>query len=187
MNDITIIDNVINRLYQDDLEKTLLGEMSTPWYLLDDITYGKTEQLDANNYGLTHPIVPPLGNISHVYNLVLPLLYECLTRVNFKLNTIMAARSFLQFPKLENIINHPHVDSSIPHLVVLYYVNDSDGDTIIYNEKEHETDDLSNLTIKERVTPKKGRVAIFNGMYYHSSSSPTKDKRCIINFNVTDI
>jgi hypothetical protein len=38
--------------------------------------------------------------------------------------------------------------------------------------------------IIKRVSPKKGRVVLFNGNRYHSSSGPTKDVRVIINFNV---
>ena len=39
-------------------------------------------------------------------------------------------------------------------IVMFYYVMDSDGDTIIYNE----TEESENYTIKQRVTPKQGRV-----------------------------
>jgi len=71
-------------------------------------------------------------------------------------------------------------------------VNDSDGDTIIYNETADDIQNLpgldtSMLTIKQTVTPRKGRVVLFNGRRYHSSSTPTTDKRCVINFNVTGV
>ena len=51
---------------------------------------------------------------------------------------------------------------------MLYYVNDSDGDTIIYNEKT-KFDDCNvmkmNFTIKKKVSPKQGRVVLFDGRH----------------------
>ena len=55
-----------------------------------------------------------------------------------KVNAIQG-RSFLQLPlNLKNgDVDTPHIDldEGHKHIVVLYYVCDSDGDTIIYNEK----------------------------------------------------
>ena len=67
-----------------------------------------------------------------------------------------------------------------PHIAFLYYVNDSDGDTIIFNEKEGH---IGELTIKTRVSPKKGRLIIFGGNIYHAAGRPKKDIRCVINYN----
>ena len=36
----------------------------------------------------------------------------------------------------------------------------------------------------QRITPKQGRVVVFDGMYWHTAEQPTKDVRCIINVNV---
>ena len=66
------------------------------------------------------------------------------------------------------------------HLVVLYYVNTSDGDTIIYNQKE----ETKEYTIKQKVTPKQGRVVVFDGRFYHTAEQPSNDIRCVINFNL---
>jgi hypothetical protein len=74
--------------------------------------------------------------------------------------------------------NPPHIDSLNNHLVLLYYVNDSDGDTIIF--------DLDDKTKKlASISPKKGRLVVFNGEHYHASSPPTKfDSRIVINTNI---
>ena len=53
----------------------------------------------------------------------------------------------------------------IEHIVVLYYVVTSDGDTIIYNERK----ESDKYTEKQRVTPKQGRVVIFDGGLYHTA------------------
>ena len=55
----------------------------------------------------------------------------------------------------------PHIDldEGHEHTVVLYYVVTSDGDTVIYNERT----ESDTYTVKQRVTPKQGRVVIFDG------------------------
>ena len=85
-------------------------------------------------------------------------------------------------------VNHPHVDLFRPHTTMLYYINDSDGDTVIY-EQRHPGDNVSrhpNALIEvERITPKKGRIVLFDGLHYHTASSPRKTRfRAVINFNL---
>ena len=75
----------------------------------------------------------------------------------------------------ENKFNNPHVDSFIKHKVCIVYLNDSDGDTFIF-------DNFKNII--KRVTPKKGRVLIMNGNLIHTSSHPIKSKfRIVLNIN----
>ena len=72
--------------------------------------------------------------------------------------------------------NTPHIDFSDPHTVLLYYVNDSDGVTSFYDK---------NFNIVDTVQPKKGRMVVFDGLTYHSSTPPKiNSHRCVINFNL---
>lgn len=88
-----------------------------------------------------------------------------------------------------------HVDKFTPHYSLIYYVNDSDGDTIFYDDtlgdrfKDWmkvlgEERDFSYWKESKRVSPKKGRLVIFDGRVFHKSSYPTIKDRYIINFNV---
>ena len=86
--------------------------------------------------------------------------------------------------------------------IIIYYVNDSDGDTILYENMldldddsqwiKHKDDSrefyktpASRLLVeKKRVTPKQGRVLVFDGLYFHTAMQPQiSDKRIIINCN----
>lgn len=71
---------------------------------------------------------------------------------------------------------HPkHIDDESPHLVFIYYVNDSDGDTHVYDGDR----------LVERVSPRKGRGLLFDGGLFHSSSSPVENRfRLVVNFNI---
>lgn len=78
----------------------------------------------------------------------------------------------------------PHVDFFTPHKTGILYMNDSDGDTILYNEHFSENQETTNFNIKNTVTPKENRVLLFDGLQYHGSSSPTKNNcRIVVNFN----
>ena len=75
----------------------------------------------------------------------------------------------------------PHIDiDDVKHLVVLYYVCTADGDTVIYNERE----ESDTYTVKQRVTPKQGRVVLFDGSHYHTAQQCTNKIRCIVNYNL---
>ena len=83
----------------------------------------------------------------------------------------------------QNHIHPPHVDMTIPHMVLLYYVNDSDGDTIIFHQK-HSSDQDPVLTVNRSISPKAGSAIMFDGLTYHSSSSPQyTEERIVININ----
>ena len=89
-------------------------------------------------------------------------------------------------------INGMHIDREQEHISIVYYVNDTDGDTHIYDtdlktmsgwnyivrDKKFE-----HFTLNKRISPKKGRVVIFNGLLPHHSSYPTLQDRYVINFN----
>lgn len=87
--------------------------------------------------------------------------------------------------------NNIHVNMLIPHLVMLYYVNDCDGDTILYDKTLEDIPDgipypekYHNLNITHRISPKKGRILFFDGRIYHAPSTPTKSIRCIITMDL---
>jgi hypothetical protein len=82
----------------------------------------------------------------------------------------------------ENLYHTPHIDDDVKHWVMIYYINDTDGDTYIFNETYDGTE--KQLTINQCISPEKGKFVVFNGKYFHSSSSPKKSTiRSVININ----
>lgn len=84
--------------------------------------------------------------------------------------------------------NVPHIDfgaySGRTHYTSIYYINNSDGDTYIFNEKFHDKKENIELTIKKKIPPKKGRLIIFRGDSFHAGSTPTQSKfRMVCNYN----
>ena len=75
-------------------------------------------------------------------------------------------------PKKFNSPHNIHVDYVTPHDVLLYYINDADGDTFFFDDQEN---------VIHRETPQKGKMIIFDGSIPHASSSPSEDFRFILN------
>jgi hypothetical protein len=77
----------------------------------------------------------------------------------------------------------PHVDLKEANdytYTLIYYVNDSDGDTFLFNEKYG--DEFENVTIAHRQTPKEGCALLFKSNTYHAGSSPVNNSsRVVIN------
>ena len=108
-------------------------------------------------------------------------------KANITVKELYRIRLALNTSVGKEVQHYPHVDLTEPHKVLLYYVNDSDGDTFMFNEMYNldtieEKEELKTFTLKERVTPKKNKAIIFDGLRYHSSSKPVKNTaRYIIN------
>jgi hypothetical protein len=90
-----------------------------------------------------------------------------------------------QYPHLDFGYSFPNEFLKNNTWAVIYYVNDSDGDTIVYNEEENLLD-LSKYTIKQKISPKKGRMVFLRGNLYHSASTPSlnSSKRIVINYDL---
>ena len=84
--------------------------------------------------------------------------------------------------------NDIHVDLDFPHKTLLYYINDSDGDTFIMNERYKSEHSLLgyeiNTSLANRVSPKQGRLVCFDGLRYHAPSNPINTRRrYVLNIN----
>lgn len=79
----------------------------------------------------------------------------------------------------------PHVDWNKPHYVLLYYVNDSDGDTILFNESTDFLSYTTSVTELKSITPKRGSAILWPGNYFHAGTTPMNTpKRGVVNVNL---
>jgi hypothetical protein len=92
--------------------------------------------------------------------------------------------------------NTPHVDFLWDHYTACFYVNDSDGDTVIFKDTinelsgevcEESLNEFANehdFTILESIRPQRNRVCIFNGKNFHASTKPKiNERRLVITVN----
>ena len=86
----------------------------------------------------------------------------------------------------------PHIDvgeeeNNPSAYTMLYYVNDSDGDTYLFKNdygQWEKNPEQKPLEIDSVVKYKKGRLAVFPNSVLHSGSLPINNKvRCVLNYN----
>jgi hypothetical protein len=189
---IEVFDNIIPNKVLDFYESIISGKTlntyfrpgncpSFPFTFNNSITEDtKEERNDPSQFKFHHQLCNwDLGDgflTPHsVYSTIFfqPLYYLC-NHCNFFLEEIFRGILFLHPPSIDPKVLTPHVDFLTPHFVCLFYINDSDGDTVFFNEQKEEI---------KRVSPKKGRMVVFNGDILHAGSTPSKNVRMFINYN----
>jgi hypothetical protein len=194
MNDIKIFDNVLPKGYADQIELDI-SRTGFPWFYIDDVTnknYG-------NNAGLVHPAYDFNEEPSQWHPFIRPLIYTVEELNQVPITQLLRIRVGLLTKNNgdSSIYNTPHIDFTVPHYTACYYVNDSDGDTVIFDQKlsdlgsaEHNEQNIkkyveqAKFTVAKRCSPNKNSLCIFNGERFHSSSMPTThNKRFVISIN----
>ena len=189
MHNILIIDDVVSIEQQNRIENSIFSR-ETKWTFGRTVFYEKDPAVTKNQRNRLMSFTKPLFNsdlneIDQDIDLYLQPLFG-------KFNTLLTSRIQLQLPVISELdiqFGVPHIDGyrKVPYKVAVYYVNDSDGDTVLFKEKLHDVapEDIPNtkLTVDQSIPPKKGRLIIFDGDIYHAVGKPKTDLRCIINYN----
>jgi len=180
---------IINDFIFDDFEKNFLEYYfleKVPYFFNRGTTYKNTFKKDKN--------VNDSPQLTHIYFGYNSREQKCYSNSEFSKVTLLVIKKTFNFFCLNNfnliraksnlIIQNenknssyhpPHVDYTTNHFVMLYYVNNSDGDTHFFNK-----DNKMFYSCK----PKKGRIVMFDGSILHSSSCPSKtEARCVLNVN----
>jgi hypothetical protein len=184
-------DNFIDKTISDEVFKILNNSNNLNWTNIDSTNninnYPKLKfdkRSIAEDPQSVHSASLHDQQFSFIYDIAKNLLDFFALKNNINVKKIIRVKSnIIEKSNNNESIHPPHIDMHIPHFVFLYYVNNSDGNTIIFNEK-YSSKQLPELTVEKEITPKSGSAVIFNGLQYHSSSPPIKsDRRIVINVN----
>ena len=193
-NKVFVVDDILTKKQQEDLKRILLGSQF-PWHFVPDVTgEGSRDGRPAFRNKLIDDGKVNVGG--KALSLLQQLINNSLSKLHEELNVkanyeLFRIRTILQMP-LANLggsrRDAHHIDYIKKHLSILYYVFDADGDTVIF-ENMYDPNDIkvpepNELKVKKKVTPKQGRVVIFDGYHWHTATQPKKGMRCIINSNV---
>ena len=147
-----------------------------PWYYFKDcalpIDVVEREGLDMNPY-FSHLLSKDKTKSDHYKFFPIDFITEYALK---KGKRMFRSHITFHFPKPEKFGKHhnPHTDNQNPHDVVLYYINDADGDTFFFDDKRN---------VIHRETPERGKMVIFDGSTFHASSPPSKNIRMTLNIN----
>jgi len=193
INGYHIFDDIISESDQIKLEE-YVKLPNLKWNYQHNITgqYGGTDllKLPAN---VLKSIDITDSNISNIINSIkLNLLdkfnMEFVKDYRYKINWTTPITENYDF---KNLI---HVDMNVDHIAIVYYINDTDGNTIFLNNtngnsaESHQSNfkgiDLDEFEIVNKIPPKKGRAVIFDGNIYHCGEYPTITDRFVLNFDL---
>lgn len=191
--DVTVIEGAIPKEAQDRIESLLLGRQF-PWYFQDEANYSngpiKDKMLQESGakdtFQLAHMFAENGIAMSPLFENLLPVVKAI--PVPGKLLKVKANLTTYSPDIPEDGYCLPHVDQMFENgMTAVYYVNDSTGDTVIFNEEwtvPDEVPSFKNLTVKQRITPKKGTLVVFKNILLHSGNCPrTNDPRVVLNIN----
>lgn len=163
---IIVMDDIFPKWFQDHLEKLckdiewtyvdILGmNNSGPENYLSRVTW----DINFNIYN-DHKNITEIINSALVNDVIPKMLPEC------------KIKSFIRLRfngTLKGYDLNPHIDNHDSNLwVLVYYINDSDGDTIFY-DSDHSTE-------ISRCEFKKGRAVLFPADIYHKAESPKNSR-----------
>lgn len=191
--EILELENIIPETYQDLLLERVTSN-KFPWYFNPNLV---TDELlinnkDINHIGFNHFLLEGRIVVSNQYDIFAPLVAAIEKHIPGMTVMERMRLNHTQTSSVDNLHHLPHTDSTFPHINAIYYVNDSDGDTFIFEEKTEDfeidatIDTMMNAswTTKHRCTPKKGKVLIFQGDSFHASSFCKQSPyRIVVNMN----
>ena len=176
-----VIDDVISEKYSMFLFDNLT---KTDWKFVPNLSYGNTNNYDAAGFSRLLYLKKEFDTSEEKktttnpeYNYVAPMILEAFDKLNLNcdIDNVFRSRVRLTLNRETSRQEDIHVDYNFPHLVLLYYINTTDGDTILYDD---------NHRVIERISPKRRRCVLFDGLIKHASSSSTLSPRMIINTNI---
>jgi hypothetical protein len=186
--DVVELEDIIPRLYQDQIEAELTADHMAWHFRLEP---GRTTSVlgagdgAAVYSGFTNTVFHAEnagGPPSPMTALLLPLLFTFCDKAQRPFTRLLRIRLGLYPRIMMEAAHHPHVDFYYPHYNAIYYVNDSDGDTVLYEETFDDVPKAAlarylqegKFKVAELATPKKGKIIGFDGRHYHASMHPMK-------------
>ena len=169
---IEVYDNILPKEISDNIENLLLEQSRIPVFYTPNIAKKKSK-IFYPAFGNTF-YDPSKGIYEPYSHMFLEVVYRLGNALDMVIEGIMHGRTFIHLPSPNPGLDEKHIDTPDDHYVCLYYINDSEGDTVIFDDDGEEL---------QRITPKKGRIVFFEGSMYHCSSRPETKTRAILNFN----
>ena len=180
------IENILSETAYNQLHDTITS-FKFDWHYLPGTVPPQVKQVvgESNSFELYESgqfihLLYDQKPLSPYWNLVEPIL-NSLDKEIVEIGRVKA-NLLTQNHSGKQIVNCPHVDRDTAgwHSLI-YYVNDSDGDTVMFNKKGNQGFD--NLQIQDTALPKKNTAVLFESDWYHTSTNPIDNStRIVLNF-----
>lgn len=196
MHDLIVIDNALTETEADELEKLLSSDIF-PYYLGMDVHPDRlaesddhpglmvTENAVTSIQGSHICFTPRDPNNSPYDSYAKELSGKILQHIDITNPEFERIKFNVMFPnKHLTKIHHnvPHIDC-LEGWVLLYFVNDSDGDTLFFHQRYDGENHIASK-VRHRISPQKGKAVVFQSDIFHCSTNPImSEKRIVMNVN----
>lgn len=184
---LKIIKNAVDQKSFDQIYKLVIKD-NFPYFLgLDSGEYTLLEDIEKLRNSTVFPtkngfITPQLSHclildekINSTYaEIFIPIIIQIMKDNNIKGYIHKAKINLLlnnSEVQTEDTHNMPHVDNDEEHVSLLLYLNDSDGDTVVFNERYK--DEFKTLTVMKKIKPQANKLLIIDN-HFHASTNPIK-------------
>lgn len=162
--------NFLSTIEKDYINKEIINNKSFPFYWNE-------HQVSEDNFPfLSHVLKARNSDFinSNVFSFFKTILDNFCIKNNIKYNKILRACINLTFLNKKNI-GTIHKDHEFPHKQLIIYLNDSDGNTYLYND---------NKELVKEIIYEQYKIVCFDNCF-HSAGFPKSKRRliCIITFN----
>jgi len=174
-----VIDNYLDKDTFKKITDLVLSD-NFPWFYNENITQDKSNQ-HVFSYGFTHIFHDGQKRNTYYSELILPITKQIQTTVNG--GDILRSRLDMTMSVSGKYMHNPHIDYPYDNITTIFYLNDSDGDTVLFNEYGNDINTVykrERLTEINRVSPKANRLLIYDGNRLHTGNSPVNHKRRIL-------
>ena len=154
-----------------------------PWYYQDNISLVLPDNTTMNKFGFNHLVFEEGQDIQEINTLLLRLINEIMH--NIEQSKLLRCRLDMTINRNSTEPLEAHVDFTIPHITTIFYLMNSDGNTILY-DRSYDGVELTNedLTTEHEIEPKANRLLIFDGLLWHTGHTPCyNNRRILINTN----
>lgn len=190
---IKVIDNFLPPDYYSNLVN-IINDSTFPWFYQGNVTYNEEGIADDNTWDKLnyHLLIRDQADVTSYARYFRPILKAIEQNFNMHIEYVYRMKVNMTFTTPESVdINTKHVDikENRDYFSFILYLNDADGDTIIYDRQIKKWDSLEHLhllthskddKILHNITPKQNRAVLFNGHYLHEGLFPCASKERIV-------
>ena len=201
LNEPIIVDNFLHIINQRKIANIFQSSESN-WTLYmrpdygdvsDNIVFDEQDgQLWKDSPALLHAVYikDKKTDISEQEKYIMNLFQQAIEKqVNAKIEIIRCkVNLIIPNPNFVGQCTMPHTDWTTPHETCIYYLNSTDGDTVLFDQKYDTSSSLDANASKKKnvitkISPIQGRAVLFDGLQYHAGNPSKTDLRFILNIN----
>ena len=177
---VSSLETFLHPDFVSDVE-AVFTDMEFPWFWRSSTTYGEGEAgKDHKDFQFIHLIYYENEAKSNIFGMAQHILFEFEAKTGMRIKDVHKVKANLTTQSWlteEDLAPAKHIDiekGSGKYLTIVYYVLDSDGDTIVYSDEGQEI---------ARKAPVKGTAVYFPSHMWHRHTPPRDHKRrIVINF-----